>query len=93
MYGAVFAASDAMTGALLGVVADFGADGGERVILEENFSGLHQFMLLEELDDLRNWCVNWAAFLTHGLFAVEAAFSFGNYVQRHRVYPPCYDYV
>ena len=88
MYGAVFAASDAMSGALFGVVTDFGADGGERIILEENLTCFHELMLFEELDYLRNWCMNWAAFLTHGLFAVEAAFSFGNDVQRHRVYPP-----
>ena len=87
MYGAVFAASDAVSGALFSLVADFGADCGERVILEENLTCFHELMLFEELDDLRNWCVNWAAFLTHGFFAVEATFGFGNYVQRHRIIP------
>ena len=88
MYRAVLAASYAVSGALFCVVADFGADGRERVIAEEYFSGFHEFVLLEELDDLRNWSVYRTSFLTHGFFAVQAAFSFGNYVQRHRVLSP-----
>ena len=71
MYGAVFAASDAVSGALFSVVADFGAYCGERVILEENLSSFHELMLFEELDDLRNWCMNWAAFLTHGFLQLR----------------------
>ncbi len=89
MYGAIFAASDAMTGALFSVVADFGADGGQWIIAEKYFSCFHEFVLFEELYDLRNGSVYRAAFLTHGFFAVEASFGFGNYVQRHSViYPP-----
>lgn len=45
-------------------------------------------MLFEELNDFRDWSVDRAAFLAQGLLAVEAAFGFGNYVQRHVVIPP-----
>ena len=80
MDGAILTASDAVSCALFCVVADFCADGRERVIVEEFFSCLHEFVLLEELDYLGNWCVYRAAFLAHGFLAVEAAFSLCNYV-------------
>lgn len=80
MYGAVFAAAYAMSCALFGVIADLRADSRERVILEEYLSGLHEFMLFEELYYFWYRRVNGAAFLAHGLFAVKAAFSFCYYM-------------
>lgn len=88
MYWAVFSAADAVSCALFSVVADFGADGRERVVAEEDLSGLHEFVLFEELDDLRNGCVNRAAFLAQRFFAVEAAFGFGDDMQWHGVFIP-----
>ena len=88
MYWAVFSASDAVSGALFSVVADFRADSRERVIAEEYFSCFHEFVLFEELDDFRYRRVYGTSFLTHWTFAVQAAFGFSNYVQRHSVLSP-----
>ena len=88
MHGAVFASPDAVSGALLVMIADFRTYCGQRIIPEEYFPGLHELVFLEELYHLRNWRVNGTAFLALRVLAVQAAFSFGHYVQWHDVYIP-----
>ena len=79
----VLPAADAVAGALLFVVADDGADGGERIVLKEHLARLHEAVLLEELDHGGDGCVDGTSLLTHGVFAVEAAVCLRNDMQRH----------
>ena len=83
MHRGVFPAADAIPGTLFFMVADNGADSGEGIILKKHLSGLHEPVLLKELDDNRDRSMDRTALLTHGLFAVETAVCLRDNMDRH----------
>ncbi len=66
------AAQHAVAHALLLVVADGGADEGHGIVLEEHLPGLHQLVLLKELDHIGDRRMDGAALPAHRLLAVQA---------------------
>ena len=79
----IFPTADTVTGTLHLVVTDNGTDRGHGVIAKQHVTGFHQAVLLEELNDDRNRCVDGTALLAHGLFAVETAVGFVDDMQSH----------
>ena len=57
----IFPAADTVTGALHLVVADNGTDRGHGVIAKQHVTGFQQAVLLEELNDCRNRCMDGTA--------------------------------
>ena len=72
--------------ALIGMVADKGANDGKRIIVEEYLPGLIQPVIAKQVDHLRDWGVDRASFLTERALAIEAAFCFRQNVISHK-YP------
>ena len=70
MDGGVFLSPNAMTGTLLLVIAHNAANGGQRIVSEQDIARFHQFILLKQADHLGDWRVHRAKLLTHGLFTV-----------------------
>ena len=83
VHGRVLAAADAVPGALFFVIAYQRTDSGKRVVFKEDLPRLHQPVLLEQLDDLRDRCMHGTALLTLRIFAVVAAVGLGDDVQGH----------
>ena len=78
-------AADTVTLALVLVVADEAANGGQGVVLKQHPARLIELVVLEQADDLRDVGVDGAALLTAGIFAPQTVVGFVHYVQCHDV--------
>ena len=79
--------ADAVALALVLVVADQAADGGQGVVFKQHPAGVVQLVVFQQPDHLGDIGVDGAALLTHRLFAAEAAVGFVQNVKRHEVPP------
>ena len=87
-----FSAQNAVTLALLFVVADQTADGGQGIILKEHPTCLVQLVGLQQLDDFRNRCIDGTALLTLGVLAAQTAVRLVHNMQRHS-FSSCVDFL
>jgi hypothetical protein len=62
MHGRALSALDARALALARMVADHGADRAHGIVLEQQLARLFQTTLFEQVNDLRDRCLNRAAF-------------------------------
>ena len=76
-------AADAVTLALVLVVADQRTDRGQGVILKQHTARLVQLVVFQQTDNLGDVGVNRAALLAAGHLAAKAVVRFVHYVQRH----------
>ena len=79
--------ADAVALALVLVVADQAADGGQGVVFKQHPAGVVQLVVFQQPDHLGDIGVDGAALLTHRLFAAEAAVGFVQNVKCHDVPP------
>ena len=75
--------ADAVTLALLFVVAHQTAYSGQGVVFKQHPACIVHLVCLEQTDDLRDIGVDGAALLTHRLFAAEAAVGFVQNMKCH----------
>ena len=77
MYRLSFLPSDAVTFALSFMIAYKRADDRQRIVLEQDLSGLHHLVLFEQANDLRDICLNRASLHTaERLLALETTVGF-----------------
>ena len=76
--------TDAMPFALVLMVADEGADDGQRIVFKKDLSRFHHPVLLEQADYFRNVRLNRTSQHTAaGILALQASISFINYMYGH----------
>ena len=78
--GRAFDTADAMSLALILMIADQAADSRERVVFKKHPAGFVQLSLLEQTDNLRNIGVDRTPLLTAGLLALEALICLVHYM-------------